>query len=151
MAEEQLLLHLRCAAGGERLPEIRSRIRHALVGQGVAREEAERLVLAVNEACMNIIQHAYGLRQNGDILLELVLEEDGVTVRITDFADPVDWASCRSRDLDDLRPGGLGLHLIHELMDEVEFLGHPGGRGNALRMKMKWRRCKDRRRSRKLT
>lgn len=143
MAEEHLLLHLRCAAGADRLPEIRSRIRHALAGQGMGKAETDRLVLAVNEACMNIIQHAYGLGQNGDILLEIVLEEDGVAVRITDFADPVDWSSCRPRDLDDLRPGGLGLHLIHELMDEVVFLGHPGGRGNALKMKMKWQRRDD--------
>ena len=141
MADARLLLSLRCAAGAEQLPQLRARIRQAFAGQEGARPEAvDSLVLAVNEACMNIIQHAYGPWQNGDIVLEILLDDDGVTVRVTDFADPVDWSRCRPRDLDDIRPGGLGLHLINELMDEVLFLGHPGGRGNALQMKKKWHR-----------
>jgi len=141
MADARLLLRLRCAADAGQLPLLRDRIRQALAGQGEAPPEAvDSLVLAVNEACMNIIQHAYGPWQNGDILLELFRDDGGVTVRITDFADPVDWSRCRPRDLEDIRPGGLGLHLINELMDEVAFLGHPGGRGNALQMKKKWHR-----------
>ncbi|MDH5299478.1 MAG: ATP-binding protein [Desulfobulbaceae bacterium] len=139
MGDGRLLLRFSCVAGAAQLAEVRARIRRALAGRADA-EEVDSLVLAVNEACMNIIQHAYGPGQNGDILLELFLNDDGVTVRITDFAAPVDWSRCYPRDLDDLRPGGLGLHLINELMDEVLFLGHPDGRGNALQMKKKWRR-----------
>jgi sigma-B regulation protein RsbU (phosphoserine phosphatase) len=46
----------------------------------------------------------------------------------------VDPAQVRPRDLDDLRPGGLGTHLMREAMDECEFVEPPPGCSNLLRM-----------------
>ena len=40
----------------------------------------------------------------------------------------------KPRDLDDVRPGGLGTHFMAEVMDRVEFLTPPEGGGNLLRM-----------------
>ena len=43
-------------------------------------------------------------------------------------------AKVKPRDLNDIRPGGLGTHFMRETMDEVEFLISPDGGGNLLRM-----------------
>jgi sigma-B regulation protein RsbU (phosphoserine phosphatase) len=51
-----------------------------------------------------------------------------------DFAQPVEVAKIRSRPLDEVRPGGLGVHLMRSVMDHVEFLPPPAGIGNLLQM-----------------
>jgi len=55
-------------------------------------------------------------------------------VRLTDFAAPVDAAKIRARDLDDLRPGGLGVHFIRSLTDDCAWVPPPPGAGNVLRL-----------------
>ena len=56
-------------------------------------------------------------------------EADAALVRIVldDRAKQVDPATIRSRDLDDIRPGGLGVYLIREIMDDVQFEHRDGG------------------------
>jgi sigma-B regulation protein RsbU (phosphoserine phosphatase) len=56
-------------------------------------------------------------------------------VNVLDNAAPIDVSRCEPRDLDDVRPGGLGMHFMREIMDQVEFLQPPAGFGNLLRMK----------------
>lgn len=73
---------------------------------------------------------------------EFVLDVDkigaDVEIRITDFADPVNPAHIKPRSLDEVRPGGLGVHFIHAIMDEVCFTAPDDGQGNRLVMK---KRC----------
>ncbi len=45
----------------------------------------------------------------------------GIEIVIEDDAMQVDPDTIRSRDLDDIRPGGLGVHIIREIMDEVSY------------------------------
>ena len=52
-----------------------------------------------------------------------------------DFAAPVDESALKGRDLDDIRPGGLGVHLIRTIMDEVQFVTPPAGVGNLLQLR----------------
>lgn len=47
----------------------------------------------------------------------------------------VDLHAWRARDLDEIRPGGLGVHFIRESMDEVHYLPTPDNRGNLLSLK----------------
>jgi anti-sigma regulatory factor (Ser/Thr protein kinase) len=100
---------------------------------GLADELREQLVLAVNEACMNIIQHAYGEQTSGEIRLHLAVVAERLTIELEDDADPIDPTKVQPRALTDVRPGGLGVHFIREIMDEMAFL--PGGKkGNRLRL-----------------
>jgi len=55
-------------------------------------------------------------------------------VLIQDFADTIDVTKIKPRDLNDVRPGGLGTHFISEVMDEVAFLTPPEGVGNLLKL-----------------
>ena len=91
-------------------------------------------MLAVNEACMNVIQHGYR-GQPGSIELHIVPIDDGIEFRVHDSAEPVSLDDWRPRALDDLRPGGLGVHFIREIMDEVEYVPVAGDIGNSLRMR----------------
>ena len=68
-------------------------------------------------------------------MVEILNNGKELLFRITDFAEPIDRNCVKSRDLDDIRPGGLGVHLIHELMDDVRFLDYCGIAGNILEMK----------------
>ncbi|MES2605184.1 MAG: ATP-binding protein, partial [Pseudomonadota bacterium] len=122
--------------------------REALGKCGESEAVVNNVVLAVGEACMNIIQHAYGTRDQGDIVLEVEMETNAkdmaadtkrsLVFRLTDFAKHKSCAEqMRSRPLDEIRPGGLGCHIINEVMDEVSLLDSPGPCGNVLQMRKK--------------
>lgn len=130
----QPLCELRFPALPERLCLARVLTRRAAELAGCREELAEQLALAVNEACMNIIQHAYRGDGRGEIVLEIFNNGGQLRFRLEDHAKPIDLGSVKPRDLDQLRPGGLGTHFIREIMDDWE-MGHlEGGRGNFLEM-----------------
>ena len=92
------------------------------------------MVLAVDEACQNVVRHAYGNKGDGDMVIDLRREQGEFQVLIRDFAAPVDVARIKPRELDDVRPGGLGVHFIREVMDRMDYLPPPDGQGNLLRL-----------------
>lgn len=134
MKQEEKLLELRIPARAERLGLVRAVVKRAAETAGCDDTLGEQLVIAVNEACMNVIQHAYGADASGDLVLEVFLYEARIRFRLVDFAAPVDLDKVTSRDLEDVRPGGLGVHFINEIMDELK-IGHlDDGMGNYLEM-----------------
>ncbi|MEE9276328.1 MAG: ATP-binding protein [bacterium] len=80
-----------------------------------------RVVLAVDEACSNIIRHSYEGATDRPIICEGRLEDECIEIVLRDYGKKVDPAEICPRDLSDVRPGGLGVHLIREVMDTVEF------------------------------
>jgi sigma-B regulation protein RsbU (phosphoserine phosphatase) len=138
----EILLEHRFAARPDRLAEARDRVARACREAGCSEPCARDVVLAVDEACQNVIRHAYHGDPDGEIVLEIRRDGARLVVYLEDFAPRVDPERIRPRDLDDLRPGGLGTHFIREVMDEREFLppgtGRPGSRsptkGNLMRM-----------------
>ena len=102
----------------------------AMVGQfaqrmGFSEGACGQISLAVDEALCNIINHGYERRTDGRIWLSLwgLHESAAPTLRIVieDRAKQVDPAVIKSRDLEDIRPGGLGVHIIREVMDSVQY------------------------------
>ena len=128
------LLELRFAARVDRLKLVRGSIRAAARMCGFDDTTAQNIVLAVDEACQNIIVHGYKGRNDGEIILGVFRHQDGILVRLRDFAPPVDPSTIRPRDLRDIRPGRLGSHFIHEIMDSAEYRPNPEGGGNLLEM-----------------
>jgi sigma-B regulation protein RsbU (phosphoserine phosphatase) len=136
MKEEQLV-KVQLPARPERLCLVRVLVKRAAELAGCNAELSEQLVIAVNEACMNVIEHAYKGDVTGEIILEIHNNGGSLFFRLLDQADPVDLDSVKPRDLEDLRPGGLGTHFIREIMDECH-MGHlEGGTGNYLEMRKK--------------
>ena len=127
-------MQLRVSARANRLRLIRNTVKETATFCGFVGSDVGDIVLAVDEACQNVIRHAYGSEGEGDISIELRHRVDAMIILIRDFADPVDISRIKPRDLDDVRPGGLGTHLISEVMDEVDFLPPPIDGGNLLRL-----------------
>ena len=79
--------------------------------------------LAVEEASANIVRHAYRSGQAGDILLGVETTDDIVRITLTDWGLPFDADDVRPFDVDatiEMRAnGGMGLRIIHGLMDDV--------------------------------
>jgi len=123
----------RFPARAESLSRIRAAIGKVTRELGCSEDEARDVVLAVDEACQNIIRHAYrgGI---GDVIVHVRREEDRLVIRLMDFAPPVDVSKIHPRSLDELRPGGLGTHIMRSVMDQVQFLPPPTGIGNLLQM-----------------
>ncbi len=133
--DTEKLLEIRFPSRPERLKLVRVLIKHSAEAVGCSEDLTEKLVIAVNEACMNIIQHAYKDDDSGEIVLEIYNNDSEILFRLLDYADPVDLDKVKSRDLDDIRPGGLGVHFISEIMDDYE-MGHlEGNSGNYIEMK----------------
>lgn len=133
----QLLLRQTFPAEPERLRSMRADLRQALERNGVAADLRDRLVLAVDEACCNIIRHAYA-GSHGDIVLSLSRDGDVLDFELRDDAPGVDPARITPRDLAECRAGGLGVNFIDALMDGWRLQPQAGGVGNVLKM---WKRC----------
>lgn len=131
----QVLLDLKFPARAEQMRQVRARLREVLDQQNVAPELRDRLVLAVDEACTNVIRHAYCGDCADPIALRLSRERDMLVFELRDDAPAVDPGRITARDLGECRPGGLGVPFIRELMDDWQLQPGPGGRGNVLRLR----------------
>jgi anti-sigma regulatory factor (Ser/Thr protein kinase) len=128
------LFELHFPSKPERLCLVRALVKRSAEVLGCCEELADKLVIALNEACMNVIQHAYNFDDSGEIMLEILNNDSQVVFRLTDRAKLIDLEKVNPRDLEDVRPGGLGVHFIREIMDECD-MGHlPNGEGNYLEM-----------------
>ena len=83
------------------------------------------LKLAVDEACTNIIEHGYKGMDPGSIILSFRIESDRILVQITDFGHIFEPAEAPKPDveaaLEDRPLGGLGLYLIYQTMDNIDY------------------------------
>ncbi len=122
----------------ERLHDMRAVLTETLDKMGCPKPVRRLLVLAVNEACMNVIQHGYKGDPAGEMILEILNNNGELEFRLTDFAETVDPAKVKPRPLDEIRPGGLGTYFIQRIMDEVRFAVPESGKGNLLIMKKRF-------------
>ena len=135
MEAHSLIFEQRYPAKASVLHEVRKHLRDLLFQQQLASFQVDQLILVTNEACTNIIQHGYDDNSPGEFVLEIFMTNTEIAFRITDFAKPIDDTFTTPRTLDDSRPGGLGIHFMHQLMDHIEFSRKPDNSGNILFMK----------------
>ena len=104
---------------------------------GLNEKSAYDVQLAVNEAASNIIEHAYGGQNQGDIECSYDVLPDKLIVIIKDYGKPFDPEIVAHPDLESdpcaRKPRGLGLHFMRSLMDSLDFAFNGGG-GNVLTM-----------------
>jgi anti-sigma regulatory factor (Ser/Thr protein kinase) len=96
--------------------------------------ETDKLVLAADEACTNVIRHAY--KQSGKnerIVITFNFSPESFEIWIRDFGEGGDPEDFRGRDLKEVRPGGLGIHFIKSAVDRVEY-DSPSGGGMLLKL-----------------
>jgi len=114
------------------LPQVRDAMRGWCARQGWNAEHVADIVLAVDEALSNVIKHGYRGKPGFKIELCAGIVNDAqrgeaVEIRIRDYGKQVPLECIRGRDLDDIRPGGLGVHIIKSVMCTVEYSHAEGG------------------------
>jgi anti-sigma regulatory factor (Ser/Thr protein kinase) len=109
-------------------------VRDACKQLGYPESEINVITLAIDEACTNIIRYAY-CGESGRIVLEIYQEPKQAIFRLRDFAPCIDGACLEYRKKNLLEPGGLGLQLIHQVMDSVQLIPPPEPIGNILELK----------------
>ena len=111
------LLRIEFAARAEALAEVRAAVQRTLMAQHVDARVVARIVLAIDEACANIIRHAYRGCGDGRIALRIERHREHLRFRLRDRAPAVDPGCVKPRDLGECRPGGLGINIIDDTMD----------------------------------
>ena len=121
---------LKITSRTENLSVIREFIHAAAAQVGMNSGETEDIILAVDEACTNIMKHAYKSYPDGIILLKLKYSEHKFTIIIVDYGNSFHPENVPDPDLQKYykqhRVGGLGMYLMKTLMDEVKYSSVPG-------------------------
>ncbi len=104
------------------LSRMRKFVRLFLNSVPLSEKERTLMVLGVDEACTNIIRHAYHLQDDQPIALSLEAKRNCVCLRLRDYGrqSPPEKMQGRAHDL--IKPGGLGLHLIRTAFDQVDYI-----------------------------
>jgi anti-sigma regulatory factor (Ser/Thr protein kinase) len=101
---------------------VRQCVRQFLQNRPFTSREIDLMVLGVDEACTNIIRHAYNLEDDQLISLSFESCQGGaVRFRLRDYGAPLDVDCCQLRPIDNSRPGGLGMHLIRHAFDQIDY------------------------------
>jgi sigma-B regulation protein RsbU (phosphoserine phosphatase) len=88
-------------------------------------EKSGLLILALDESCSNIVKHRCGSLADDLIQVRVIVQPDRLRIRLGDFCAAADVPKIRPRDLEDVKPGGLGTHFIDQIMDRVVFEPEP--------------------------
>lgn len=91
-------------------------------------DDIEDIKLAVAEACTNVIRHAYDGVSHGKLYIKCLIEKEYIKISVIDSGKGFDIDHVLSKlgplvketGVEHLAEGGLGLFLIHNVMDEVE-------------------------------
>jgi serine/threonine-protein kinase RsbW len=129
----------------DQLEAIREFVAQAAQDAGLEDPDVYSVELCADEACSNIIEHAYHGDEGGDIECTCDSNEDELIIIIRDHGKPFDPANVSAPDLNanlkHRQVGGLGVFLMKKLMDDVHF-EQLGESGNVLTMIKRRRRAK---------
>jgi serine/threonine-protein kinase RsbW len=136
----ELLLRLSIESNPEALCLVRAALQRATEIVHFNEPESRAIVRSVDEALANVIRHAY--RGRAGLPIEITCRRlfakphakhaQGLEILLSDSGIPVDPKKLHGRRLEEIRPGGLGLHFMKQSMDVVEFRRDNGK--NLLRM-----------------
>jgi serine/threonine-protein kinase RsbW len=142
VSEPELLVKLQLESNPSALSLVRATLERATQPLHFTDSETRAIVRSVDEALANVMRHAYQGKTGLPIEISCwkIQRESGpqgstitgIEILLEDAGVPVDTAKLEGRALEDVRPGGLGLHFMRQSMDVVEF-GRKNGK-NELRM-----------------
>lgn len=133
--EQSFTLHVPSSA--ENLALIRSFVSELSQRATLTDEECTLLAVAVDEACANVIEHAYGHDATKQVTVRAIIDDDAIRFDVIDHGKGFDPTIVELKDPKQLvkqrSSGGLGIGLIRRIMDEVVYHIEPGAK-NELRM-----------------
>jgi serine/threonine-protein kinase RsbW len=101
---------------------MRKCVRKFLKGYPFSEKQRLLMVLGVDEACTNVIRYAYRLRDDQLISLQMEGLRTCVRVRLRDYGEQVLPDEMKGRPHEMVKPGGLGLFLIRNAFDEIDYI-----------------------------
>lgn len=135
---------LQVPSSTENLALIREFVGSTAQQAGLDPSEAAGLELAVDEACANVIEHAYGHDVSKEVVVRVTLDGETLSIDIEDTGRGFDPGAVDQEELEQLinkrKTGGLGMRLMTKLMDEVRYEIEPGKK-NALHMTKRLRKA----------
>jgi serine/threonine-protein kinase RsbW len=137
MASIERTFSLHVPSSTENLSMIRDFVKSIGTHSGMGDMDVARLEMAVDEACANVMEHAYDADSTKEVSIRATVDENSVQIEVIDTGKGFDPAAVEQLKLEDLvsakRTGGLGMRLIKSFMDEVHYEMLPGVK-NELRM-----------------
>jgi serine/threonine-protein kinase RsbW len=119
------MLRRKYSARFEHLDEIRGYVRKRARAAGFAEKDVYAIQLAADEAASNIIEHAYDGPSDASFELDCTFRDNRLVMTFVDHGKSFDFANVEqpdvTADLSDRKIGGLGIYLMHKLMDEVDY------------------------------
>ena len=128
MHKRGLLLDLVLVSDPQLLSVVRAAVERLTELSGFSPPECRAITRAVDEAVANVIRHAYGNQPNKPIELSCKRvsrtvngqHREGLEIQLLDKGLPFDRKNLTARSLDEVKPGGLGLHFMRDSMDVME-------------------------------
>ena len=117
----------------EEIQRIRDLVEDVATDVGFDAHQRYFIVLAVNEAIANVIEHAYKGDKTGKIRVDLRGGKTKIDVRIRDWGATPDPDVLRAQEPGQERDGGYGIHIMQNVMDKVQYATKAGG-GTELHM-----------------
>jgi len=125
----------------DNLEVVRDFVHRLALKAGFIEERADQISLAVDEACTNVIKHAHKYNSRRMIDLTVVYDSIQIEIIITDRGGGFDPKKLKKPDLSayihEAKMGGLGIHLMKTLMDEVNYTFNPGVKNQVSLIKYK--------------
>ena len=105
------------------LKDVRNFCREVFEKLQIQEDLKDELVLAIAEAAQNIVKHAFknAADANELMVVQISCENNKLQIAFYDRGMPVDPKKVKHREIDNVKPGGLGTFFIQEIMDAVEF------------------------------
>jgi serine/threonine-protein kinase RsbW len=101
---------------------MRDHVRKFLDSYPLSQRDRTLMVLGVDEACTNIIRYAYELRDDQLIVLSMEGLQSCVRMRLRDYGKKTPVSEMKGRAHDAVKPGGLGLHLMRDAFDQIDYI-----------------------------
>jgi len=113
-----------CTSGSsQELEKIRDFIDYWATEFGFNKIDANKIILAVDEACSNLIKYAFQNEPNKEICIKIETKKPNFVINISDDAPPFDLTDSPDLNMNDyfnrMKRGGLGIHIIKNVMDEI--------------------------------
>ena len=130
MPDKEKIYQLKLPSQSDNLALIRNLVSKVAAQVGFNDDEASKIELAVDEACTNVIKHAYPKVPNAMIDVQIKVGPKQLIIVVSDKGKGFDPDKIKIADLGESikagRRGGLGLRLMKTLMDKVDFQIQPG-------------------------
>lgn len=139
MASLEKTFSLHVPSSTENLSMIRDFVKSIGTQCGMGDMEVAGLEMAVDEACANVIEHAYNLDSTKEVSIRATVDDNSLQIEVIDTGKGFDPAAVQQLKLEELvsakKTGGLGMRLIKTFMDEVHYEMLPGVKNELKMMK----------------